>query len=102
MDSPSIQSDREMVHDRAALSQRQRSPVIELSNGKSLNATRVRLFGLGKECGQGPGFIPRHVPLERAQRTPFERASGNQFLSNRICTSGKLRSQNPRARFLCP
>ena len=56
MDSPSIQSDREMVHDRAALSQRQHTPVVEPPNGEPLMVRCDRLSCLGEECGQ------RHRP----------------------------------------
>ena len=63
MDSPSIQSDREMVHDRAALSQRQHIPVIELSNGESWQVKSVRLCGLREECSQGHRLTFPHRDL---------------------------------------
>ena len=75
MDSPSIQSDREMVHDLAVRTRVNDSPVIE-PNGKSLNAGRVRLFGLGKECGQrvSSEIPPQWPTITHVERTTWSSA----------------------------
>ena len=52
MDSSLSESDREMVHDRAAPSARQTNSVTEPPNDESLDTTYVRLPGLGEACGQ--------------------------------------------------